>query len=126
MPEHPHAREFARSSVRFEVDVIAGDSGIETARTRDVSMKGIFVITPHRVPVGAPCRIRIRIGDPAEPTWVEADGAVVRADDEGFAVEFEEMDASSFEHLRNLVMYNAANPAQVEGELGDHVGLRKG
>lgn len=125
MVEYPHAREFVRSSVRLEVELISGDSTILVARTRDVSMKGIFLITPHRVPVGASCRIRIRIGDPAEPLWVEADGTVVRTDDEGLAVEFLEMGVGSFQHLKNLVMYNAPDPGQVDVELGDHLGLKR-
>jgi hypothetical protein len=111
--------------VRLEVEVIAGDSRLLVARTRDVSMKGIFLVTSHRLPAGTSCRIRIRIGDPAEPLWVEADGRVVRSDAEGVAVEFAEMGVSSFHHLKNLVMYNAADPARVEGELGDHVGLKR-
>ena len=69
--------------------------------------------------------MRIRIGDPDEPIWVEADGAVVRADGDGFAVQFAEMGVSSFHHLRNLVMLNAADPTRVEDELGGHVGLKR-
>jgi PilZ domain-containing protein len=125
MPEYPHPREFVRSTVRLEVEVVAGDSRILVARTRDVSMKGIFLRTPHRLPVGTSCRVRIRIGDPGDNLWVECDGAVVRTDADGFAIEFHEMGVASFQHLRNVVMYNADDPARVEGELDGHVGLKR-
>jgi hypothetical protein len=125
MAEYPHAREFSRATIRLEVEVIAGDSRILVARTRDVSMRGIFLLTSHRLPIGCSCRVRLRIGEPESSIWVEADGSVVRQDPTGLAVEFSEMGVESFHHLQNLVMYNAQDPGQVDREMEDHVGLKR-
>jgi hypothetical protein len=125
MDEFPHAREFSRSCVRLEVEVVSGDARIASGQTRDVCMKGIFVFSDQRLPVGSRCRIVLRMGDPPSDIHMEADGAVVREEPEGFAVEFAEMDLESFHHLRNLVLYNSSDPERADRELHEHVGLKR-
>jgi hypothetical protein len=60
------------------------------------------------------------------PMRIETGGRVVRTEDGGMAIHFEEIsDLDSFDHLRNLVMSNSSiHTAQVEEELQNHLGIK--
>jgi hypothetical protein len=48
-------------------------------------------------------------------------GKVVRQDDSGVGVQFEEIDIDTFYHLKNIVYYNADDPDQVEDQLVENI-----
>ena len=55
---------------------------------------------------------------------VEVSGEVARKTEGGLAIEFEEIDVESVEHLHNLVLYNSDNPEEVEHEFAEHMGIK--
>ncbi len=57
---------------------------------------------------------------------VHATGTVVRSAPDGCALQFNEIiGIDCLEHLRNLILFNAADTAQVEREFHEHLGLRQ-
>jgi hypothetical protein len=57
---------------------------------------------------------------------IEVEGVVVHSYAEGTAIQFSKiLGVDSYEHLRNLVLYNAADTEQVEDEFRTHIGLKK-
>jgi hypothetical protein len=63
-------------------------------------------------------------GEP--PIRIEVGCSVTRVDPTGMGLEITAIvGVESFEHLRNLVLYNAANPLQVEQEFQDHIGIKR-
>ncbi len=52
-------------------------------------------------------------------------GIIRRVAPEGMAIEFVELTLESYEHLQNLVRFNAPNLETVENELKEHLGLIK-
>lgn len=118
-------REFTRVSVDFRVELAADGMTILCEKTRDISMKGIYVVTGRRLPLGTECGISIRLGEGGSGPKLQVSGTIVRVDALGMALEFGEMGIDTYDHLRNLVLYNSADPGTVERELNEHLGLKK-
>ena len=58
-------RDFSRVPVEFAVTIDAGEGRIiNSEASRDVSMRGLFVVTDHLLPSGAECRVTIHLDAP--------------------------------------------------------------
>lgn len=124
MNEGSNQREFTRVHVQIHAEVVALGRTIHSSLSQDLSLKGMLVRTDERLPAGTPCQVKLLLGD--ELTEIQAEGTVVRAYDDGFAVQFNRiLGVESYEHLKNLVLYNAADTERIEREFQDHLGLRK-
>ncbi len=120
----PHDREFRRSTVSMEVELHFGEIILPACRTRDVSLRGVFAYCDTRPPLGEPCEVAIHLNG-AGLAPVCARGKVVRVDDDGVAIEFEELGVDDFAQLKALVFYNSSNPEQVEQEIESHCGIHR-
>jgi len=115
-------RDFSRVPVEFAVTVEAGEGRIiESDASKDVSMRGLFVVTDDRLPSGEACSVTIHLG---ESHRIGLSGHVRRTTAEGFAVEFSSIPIEDYEHLRNLVLYNSEQAERIEAELDEHLGPR--
>jgi hypothetical protein len=117
-------REFTRVPVCARTVIRAGDRVLAGAPSYSVSMKGMSVRTEERLPLGTECRLAlVLVEGEAE---IQADGTVVAHLPDGMAFVFNSiLGLESFEHLRNLVYFNAPDVEQVESEFTAHVGIRK-
>lgn len=123
MTPYPHPREFSRSPVRLEIDLIVDGAVVASGSTRDVGLKGAFLFTLRRLAIGTPAIAVLRLGEDPRAPRPEIASRVVRQDPDGVAVEFLEMDVETLHHLRGIVLYNAADPDAAEREFDGHVGL---
>jgi hypothetical protein len=124
MNEGPNQREFTRVHVHVQVEITALGQSILSSEPQDLSLKGLMVRTEARLPAGTPCEVKLLLGD--QLTQILAEGVVVRDYPEGFAVQFTRiLGIESYEHLKNLVLYNAADTERIEREFQDHLGLRR-
>lgn len=115
-------REFTRVRTRILVDVEAGGKKI-SGDVRDISLNGLWLPTTVPVSERTHCRVTIHL---AEAITIRADGVVIRSEPDGIAVHFLELlELESYEHLRNLILYNAVDPARAEQEFDRHLGLRR-
>ena len=125
MPEvpFPHRREFSRVSVHLKAEVTVAGTVHRDGTIENLSLKGGFFRTPGPPAEGLPCDVRLHLdGTEIE---VHATGHVVRSGPAGCAIQFAEIiGVDSLEHLRNLILFNAHDPAQVEREFSQHLGLR--
>lgn len=121
MNDRQDKREFTRVPVGVNVQVIGEDVSIQ-GQSVDVSLKGLFVLCDPQLPVGAKCLVQVLLGDPDNPSVIQTKGKVVRQTESGLGIEITEIEGlESFDHLRNLVLYNTG---QVEEELKNHAGIR--
>jgi hypothetical protein len=125
MPDNSNRRVFSRVPVKFAIEILSVQKSIHSTETLNVSMNGLFVKTSERLPVGSECRVILYLDEPGGEVRIEAKARVVRASADGLAVEFQETELESYQHLRNLVMMNSADVAQTEKELDDHIGLKR-
>jgi len=110
MPQYPHERACTRLPLRLQVEVIAGDISIHCEETRDISLKGVYMTTGQRLPLGVECDVAIDPGGPDPGRRVELKGHVVRVDVSGIAVEFTEIGVDAFYQLRNLLEISTPGP----------------
>ncbi len=116
-------REFTRVVVHVEVDLDGGNS-VESSRTRDLSLNGVFLCCDTPLPEGTECRVSFDLGLESGAA-IRAAAKVVRSDAEGMALSFEHLEGpESLLHLQNLVRYNASSLPEVEGEFRRHTGLK--
>jgi hypothetical protein len=122
--EHSNQREFTRVLVAARTLVKAGNVSLSAAQAHSLSMKGMSILSPERLPVGTECELTIVLVE--GEVEIQVLGTVVVHLADGMAFLFTKiLGLESFEHLRNLVFYNAPNVEQVEDEFTSHTGIRK-
>ncbi len=119
----PQQREFTRVPVTLRAEVLLASGQVSGSAT-EISMKGLFVHCAARPAVGEDCTLTLHLGDTEEA--IETQGHVVGQSDQGFAVQFDKiLGLTSYEHLHNLVLYNARDTDKIESEFQTHLGLRR-
>ena len=122
--EISNKREFTRVLVAARTLVKSGSTLLSAAQTHSLSMKGLSIQTSERLPVGSECDITIVLVE--GEVEIQVQGTVVVHLADGMAFQFTKIvGLESFEHLRNMVFYNADNVDQVETEFTSHTGIRK-
>lgn len=82
-------RQYARAVIRLETKIRAAGDRQVSGWTRDVSVKGAYVLCTEHFPEGAKCVCRLALGDVfKEAPILEVSGWVVRCDGAGVAVQF--------------------------------------
>lgn len=118
-------REFTRVRTRIPVDIEHAGGHLEGS-TRDISLNGMFVATDGVLAEETPCQAVLHIDGRGGAIVIRATGTVIRVLTGGLAIHFQELhELESYEHLRNLVLYNAADPAMAEQEFETHLGLKR-
>lgn len=102
--------------VPFHVTVTLAFPGGTYSRceTRDLSIRGVFVVGVRGPRVGEACQTELCLSGTSSSVCLSMKSTVVRTDDEGLALRFTEVDIDSFFHLRNIVYYNAGDPDSIE------------
>ncbi|MCZ6874247.1 MAG: PilZ domain-containing protein [bacterium] len=126
MTRYNDRREFTRVGVQLDGKLSWQESAVQV-ESRDVSMKGVFLACDNPPPVGTDCRIKFALGEPESQLGIDILGKIVRVDERGVGVEFIEiLGLRSYDHLRNLVLYNSSdNTEQVEQEFSSHLGIKR-
>lgn len=121
------SREFTRTSAKVKAIIKSGDIVIHSGETHDLSMKGLFIRTKEKMPIGAECDVVLILGDSEEPLHLKLKGRVQRVSGVGMGLKFTEIDLESYPHLKNLVLLNTPDldMEKVEKEIRGHIGLRK-
>ena len=106
--------------VHFNTRVVLKCTDIEieaVAHSKDISMKGIFVETDRKLPIGTHCDVEIFLSGTSSQLALSMKGLVVRDIPAGLGIHFESIEVDSFFHLKNLIMYNTSNPEAIEDEI---------
>ncbi|MBW2020589.1 MAG: PilZ domain-containing protein [Deltaproteobacteria bacterium] len=109
-----------KTRVHFRTQVILKTDESEIvaeANSKDISMKGIFVNTEKKIPVGTPCDIEILLTGTSTKLALTVKGVIKRQDASGLGVAFDSIDLDSYIHLKNIIMYNASDPEDIEKEV---------
>lgn len=126
MPTESNRREFTRVPMQVAVEVTSTQGNTTTHQVKDVSLNGLYLQCKKPLPLGADCRVTFFLGERENPIRIEASGKVVRVDPAGMGLEITAVvGVESFEHLRNLVLYNSSDTDQVEQEFHDHIGIKR-
>jgi c-di-GMP-binding flagellar brake protein YcgR len=122
-------RQFTRVTIAIEAVVVPVEDGerMISGLTTDLSMKGIYVVCEDKLPAGTRCHVTLVPSGEEKHFRIEVNAQVVRVADDGMGIEFVEiMGLESYEHLRNVVMYNSSQEiGQVEEEFKKHLGIKE-
>ena len=122
--EKSNQREFTRVLVTAHTVIRVGGATLPEAPTHSLSMTGMSIQTSERLPLDTECEITIILVE--GEVEIQVLGTVVAHLADGMAFLFTKiLGLESFEHLRNLVFYNAPDVEQVETEFTTHTGIRK-
>ena len=125
MTKDPHRRDFTRVPVKMFAEVSHAGKTIPACETRNVSVKGLYLVTDDRFPLGVRCQVALLLGEQANPLRVVAEGKIAHIDDSGMGIELTGMDVDSFNHMCRLVLYNSMDSDRVEQELDNHLGIKR-
>ena len=75
--------------------------------SKDLSLKGIYILTDERVDEGTKCSLKIFLTGGVEDIELKMESTVARLDANGLGITFDSMDVDSFTHLKNIVKYNS-------------------
>ena len=118
-------REFTRVMTQIEAAVaVEGHSPIH-CQVNNVSLNGVLLSQGGDMPQGTRCSVRLTLGGIEPPVQISAQGTIIRATPDSCAIEFNSMDGDSYDHLRRLVLENAADTEAVENEFDDSIGIHK-
>ena len=116
-------REFSR--VHYEVHAtIRHDAGESPCGIIDLSLHGMYVTTSAPVAVGDPIEVAFSLGGEADAVIVQTAGHVVRKDDNGVGIEFDQTDLDSFDAMKNIVALNSGRPGEITEEFRRFVARR--
>lgn len=82
--------------------------------THNISLKGALFGPEPRLAAGHECSLIFVL---SKDVSIRIKARIVRADEEGTAVDFESMDENAFYHLRNMVRYSSADADKIDAEL---------
>ncbi len=115
-------REFSRVAVNFPVVLVPPSGEPIHGRLGDISVGGISVVTDAKLEVGTLCNVVVRLMDDVA---IEGQGEIIRQLSDGLAVELESLSLDSYEHLCNVLLYNAEDSDQIIDEIQAHPGIRR-
>ena len=109
-------RKFSRVPFKVEATIKVPDrhfSGI----VGNLSMSGMFLETPERLPIGEPVEIRIILSGTSPEISIGFNGHVCRVTDSGLGFNFDKIDIDSYTHLKNIIAYNIDDSDKVMEEI---------
>jgi len=76
--------------------------------------------------VGTTCTCTLILDGGESQVRIRAAGVVMRHVDNGMAIRFDDLlDAESYDHLCQLIRYNALDPEKAEREIAAHIGIKR-
>lgn len=113
-----------RASFDTEIVIKKDDKIIVSNHTRDISLNGIFVVTKDRLEVDTICDLTIALNSHVTSLNLRLKAKIVRHSDDGMAVHFEEMELETYQHLKNIVLYNSENPEDFLQQCDERPGFK--
>ena len=116
-PMEDDQRKRTRVHFKATVNLIGGGRELQNLASRDLSLKGLFVETDQPLPLETEVDVGLNLSGTTSSVLLKMTGKVARVDGNGMGIDFMEVDLDSFFHLRNIIKYNAGDPAVVDDEL---------
>ncbi|MBW2622478.1 MAG: PilZ domain-containing protein [Deltaproteobacteria bacterium] len=108
-----------RTRVRFNtLATLIGPEGTLTRLvTSDISLNSLHVESEVIWDPGTRMEILLHLTGASSNLSLRMEGRVIRAEQEGMAIEFSKIDIDSFFHLRNIISLNSGEPEKIDREL---------
>ena len=96
-----------KSRVPFHLKAIFDYKG-ETIKGKldNLSMNGMFIKTDRQIPENSKINVTIELSGDTSKLSINITGTVIRYENDGIALTFNNLDLDSFIHLKNIISYN--------------------
>jgi len=122
-PGPPRSSSRVRLALHAELRV---DNVVHSLDIKNVSLSGVCLTTTEPFPIGASCHVALLLEGSETPQRCDLDGTIVRNGSGEVGIVFSEVvGIESFEHLHNLLLYNATEPQRIAEEFEHFRGLRR-
>ncbi|WP_243286247.1 PilZ domain-containing protein [Geothrix terrae] len=122
MSATPDQRQYPRVPIAYRVKVVTPERIIAFPSAINISMGGILIGGPDRLPVGTTCGVAILLEEAEAGRRVVTRGTVVRSDPNGMAIQFSrELEPNGVEALRALIR-SVSPEADQAFEARNHLG----
>ena len=124
MTSESESREFSRSPVNVKSLVRLESGVLVEGLIQDVSMNGVLFKAERLLPIDTCVRLVLILEGGQGELKIDTHGIIKHLNKNIMAIQFQNIDAESIEHLRRLVLYNAIDPDKVDREFQQHIGLK--
>jgi hypothetical protein len=100
-------RDTPRIPIALEALLLSGQNGLKRVRTRDISLDGVFVLTPGMRPADGPIDMAIRLPGDGAPRYHRFVAKPVRVESAGAGFAFESTDSDAYAALLGLMFTHA-------------------
>lgn len=108
-----------RTRARFKalVTLTGPEETLAQLSTSNLSLNSLYAESETIWDVGTRVGIRLQLAGASSNLTLHMEGRIVRAEKEGMAIEFSEIDMDSFFHLRNIVALNSGDAEKIDREI---------
>lgn len=103
---HMDARKFTRVNFSECASLLLDDDDVIFCDTKDVSLKGMFLLTNYDV--RPTTEVDVKIYDSGNSV-ISVKGMVVRSEKSGIGIQIKSIDINSFVRLRNIIAMKCSN-----------------
>jgi len=116
-------RQFSRVHFHVAATIRTAERQFQ-GNVENLSMRGMFLVTDERLPVGDPVEINITLSGTSPEVSIAFNGKVCREADDGLGFIFEKIDLDSYTHLKNIIAYNIDDAEKVMEEIYNSIDER--
>ncbi len=105
-------RKYVRVGFKTAIHIVIDANGEKIhldGNSKDLSIRGIFVSTPKKLPAGTACKVKVYLTGGIDDIELSINATIVREAENGMGIEFDSMDVDTYTHLKNIVYYNNAD-----------------
>lgn len=114
-------RKVTRVEFHIKGKVKSGNINL-VGQVHDLSLKGLFLKVEKPLKsslLGEKVDVLIELMDHSSNIEIQAEGSIVRIEDNGIGIKLEHIDLDSFTHLKNIISYNAGDHDRIMDEFID-------
>jgi hypothetical protein len=126
MDEVKNRRIHTRLALQLDAEVEVDGTVVARGFTRNISFGGVCVdcAPASLLVVQKICILRMLLTDGPEPATITISAEVVRTEGNCFSLRFRATDPDSFNHFKNIMVFNADDPDALLAELERSPGLQ--
>jgi len=109
-------RQFSRVKFHMAATIKTAERQFQ-GNVENLGMRGMFLVTEERLPVGEMVEITITLSGTSPEIPISFDGKVCRVVENGLGFSFEKIDLDSYTHLKNIISYNCDDVEKVMEEI---------
>jgi len=116
-------RQFTRVPFKSKWELTVSGVSYTAEEVKNLSVGGCLLPIKVDFMPGTECHVKIILPGTTSELNVEVYGEIVRCEPGAVAIKFVQISPGSLFHLKNIVLYNAADSGVVEKEIQEHPGL---